>query len=73
MLSPSHSHTHTHTQVTATLPFGVLSSASFHLVVYGMTGLRHGAGAAARSCVLGVLGYLIGAQVGGAPSKRASS
>jgi ATP-binding cassette subfamily G (WHITE) protein 2 len=50
-------------KTAATLPFGVLSSACFQLTIYGMTGLRHGAAAAAQSCVLGVMGYLIGAQV----------
>lgn len=50
-------------KVAATLPFGIISAACFHLVVYGMTGLRHGASAAAQSCTLGVLGYLVAAQV----------
>jgi len=57
-----HASPHTQPQLAATLPFAVLSAACFHLTIYGMTGLRHGATEAARSCVLGVLGYLIGAQ-----------
>ncbi|GBF89466.1 hypothetical protein Rsub_02038 [Raphidocelis subcapitata] len=49
-------------QVAATTPLGAQSAAAFHLVVYGLSGLRHGAAAAAASCAMSVGVFLVAAQ-----------
>jgi hypothetical protein len=55
-------HTHIQTpeptrpaQVLAALPFNVSVALAFHLIFYGMAGLRHGAAYVARSALVAVL------------------
>jgi hypothetical protein len=50
--------------VAATTPLGAQSAAAFSLVVYGLSGLRHGAAATAASCAMSVAVYLVAAQAG---------
>lgn len=51
-------------KITVALPFNVIVAIVFHLVYYGMTGMRHGAESLAMACCICVLTGLIGMQVG---------
>jgi ABC-type multidrug transport system permease subunit len=51
-------------KVTVTLPFNIIVAIVFHLVCYGMAGMRHSAVAMAASGLICVLTGLIGMQVG---------
>lgn len=51
--------------MTAALPFNVAVSLAFHLIYYGMAGLRHGAPYVARSALLAVLLGLTATQARG--------
>lgn len=51
-------------KVSVTLPFNVILSVVFHLVYYGMIGMRHGAAAMGMSCVISVLMGITAMQVG---------
>jgi ABC-type multidrug transport system permease subunit len=51
-------------KVTVTLPFNIIVAIVFHLVYYGMVGMRHAAVAMAASGLICVLTGLIGMQVG---------
>jgi hypothetical protein len=50
-------------KVTITLPFNIIVAIVFHLVYYGMAGMRHSAVAMAASGLICVLTGLIGMQV----------
>jgi hypothetical protein len=50
-------------KIAATMPFNVLSALVFAFITYGMAGLRHDVGAAARSATLNTLLSLISIQV----------
>eukprot|EP00878_Enallax_costatus_P012559 GHUV01013117.1.p1 GENE.GHUV01013117.1~~GHUV01013117.1.p1 ORF type:complete len:585 (+),score=193.17 GHUV01013117.1:274-2028(+) len=49
-------------KVTVTLPFNIIVAIVFHLIYYGMTGMRHGAEYMAMSCLICILVGLIGMQ-----------
>ena len=51
-------------KVSVTLPFNVIIAVVFHLVYYGMIGMRHGATAMGQSLVISVLMGLTAMQVG---------
>jgi len=42
-------------KVTVTLPFNMIVAVVFHMVYYGMIGMRHGVAAMGKSCVISVL------------------
>lgn len=50
-------------KVTVTMPFNIIVAVVFHLIYYGMTGMRHGAQFIAMSCLICMLTGLIGMQV----------
>ncbi|KAF8072475.1 abcG12 [Scenedesmus sp. PABB004] len=49
-------------KVTAALPFNVVVAVVFHLIYYGMAGMRHGPAPMAASCLICLLTGLIGMQ-----------
>jgi ABC-type multidrug transport system permease subunit len=42
-------------KICVTLPFNIIISIVFHLVYYGMIGMRHGAEAMGQSCLISIL------------------
>eukprot|EP00878_Enallax_costatus_P023397 GHUV01024885.1.p2 GENE.GHUV01024885.1~~GHUV01024885.1.p2 ORF type:complete len:343 (+),score=103.52 GHUV01024885.1:2470-3498(+) len=50
-------------RATVAVPFGVVMAVAFHLVFYGMAGMRHGATQMVESGVIAVLVSLVGMQV----------
>lgn len=57
-------------KVTVTLPFNMIVAIVFHLVYYGMIGMRHGVEAMGKSCVISVLMGLTAMQVSFWPLAR---
>lgn len=52
-------------KVSVTLPFNILVVAIFHLIYYGMVGMRHGMVAMGQSCLISILMGVTAMQVGG--------
>jgi hypothetical protein len=51
-------------KICVTLPFNIIISIVFHLVYYGMIGMRHGAAAMGQSCLISILMGVTAMQVG---------